>query len=183
MFFLCALAACQELGNGKDPKIPGDLLGGYHVIGELEQSSCGPGALGSTDIWEFDVRLSRDARDLYWLNGREAILGYIAADDVSFRFDTRVATELSPSRPGRPGCSIVRVDQASGTLAAAGLDVPSFDGRIRFGYFAATPEVDCSGLVGVPGGLAALPCELTYGLDGLRTHTAEDLALPAATAE
>jgi hypothetical protein len=162
------------LGNGNDPKVPGEALGGYHVVGRLQQSTCGPGALGSTDVWEFDVRLSRDDRDLYWLNGREAILGQIAADGISFIFDTRVAIHLGEARAGRAGCSLSRVDQASGTLSSADLEVLEFSGQLHFGYIA-DRDADCSDIVGVAGGLATLPCEIRYAIAASRTVRPDDL--------
>jgi hypothetical protein len=164
------LLGCSDLvGGGKDAKIPGEPLGTFHVIGQLESSTCGPGALGATDLWEFDVRLSRDGGDLYWLNGAEAIPGRIAADGKSFAFDTRVAVQAIPAGKGQPGCTIVRNDSASGSLSSATTDVASFSGRLRFGY---SPQAgsDCGPLVGVDGGFAGLPCEMSYLLEAARTH-------------
>lgn len=165
---LTTLPACGEFGKGKDAKIPGDALGSYHVVGKLQASTCGPGALGSSDVWEFDVKLSRDGRDLYWLNGAEAIAGRIAADDVTFAFDSFVEVPAIEPGGGNLGCTIVRTDTASGTLASPGKDVPSFDGLLRFGY-APRPGGDCTPLVGVAGGFALLPCEIGYQLAAKRT--------------
>jgi hypothetical protein len=167
---LLALAACN--GNGKDPKLPGDSLGTFRVAATLEESSCGTGALGSSDVWEFDVGLSRRDQNLYWLNGAEAIPGNIAPDGVSFAFDTRVAVEVEPAGKGRLGCTVWRSDQASGTLGAPTTDVVSFDGRLRFQY-SAQPTSDCSELIGVEGGFMALPCEMTYDLSGTRVAAPE----------
>jgi hypothetical protein len=164
-----ALSGCSDLvGGGRDAKIPGEPLGTFHVIGQLEASTCGPGALGATDLWEFDVRLSRDGADLYWLNGAEAIPGRIAADGTSFAFDTRVAVAAIPAEKGHPGCTIVRSDSASGSLSSATTDVASFNGRMRFGY---SPQAgsDCSAVVGVDGGFATLPCEMSYLIEATRT--------------
>jgi hypothetical protein len=168
---LCATAslACSDLaGGGKDAKIPGDALGTYHVVAALETSTCGPGALGSTDLWEFDVKLSRDGNDLYWLNGQEPIPGRIAADGISYAFDTRAVIQAVPAGKGHPGCAIVRTDTANGTLSSTTTDVASFDGRMRFGY---TPQAgsECSSLVGVEGGFAFLPCEMSYLVEAQRT--------------
>lgn len=159
---------CSDLaGGGKDAKVPGEPLGTFHVIGHLDASTCGPGALGSTDLWEFDVKLSRDGSDLYWLNGQEPIPGRIAADGVSFAFDTRTAVEAIAAGKGHPGCTILRSDTANGALSSATLDVTSFAGRMRFGYVPATGS-DCSALVGVEGGFFALPCEMSYLVDATR---------------
>jgi len=166
LVLLACAAGCGE--GGKDPKVPGDALGTFRVHAALESSSCGPGALGSTDVWEFDVQLSRRGSDLYWLNGAEAIPGSIAPDGVSFAFESRVAVEVEPRRAGRIGCTIYRNDQASGLLSAAGTDVTSFSGRLRFGY-SPEPSSDCGVAIGVEGGFATLPCEMAYDLSGVRT--------------
>jgi hypothetical protein len=169
---LLALGCSDVIGGGKDAKIPGEPLGTFHVIGHLETSSCGPGALGSTDLWEFDVRLSRDGHDLYWLNGAEAIPGRIAADGVSFAFDTRVAVEAIAAGKGQPGCAIVRSDTANGSLSSASTDVAAFSGRMRFGYMPSAGS-DCGALVGVDGGFSSLPCEMSYLVDAVRTAPPE----------
>ena len=160
---------CLEFGDGKkDAKIPGDELGVFQVVGKLDSSTCGPGALGSSDVWEFEVKLSRDDRDLYWLNGKTAIHGQIASDERTFAFDTRVEIEAAKPGPGSPGCVIQRSDSASGELDSAGADVQSFEGLLRFGF---SPKAggDCSPLIGVAEGFAALPCEMSYRLDGKRS--------------
>jgi len=169
--WLVVVAGCN--GNGKDPKLPGDSLGTFRVAATLDSSSCGAGALGSSDVWEFDVGLSRRDQNLYWLNGEEAIPGSIAADGVSFAFDTRVAVVVEPAGKGRLGCTVWRSDQASGTLGAATTDVVSFDGRLRFQY-AAQATSDCSELIGVEGGFLGLPCEMAYELSGARIAAPND---------
>src|SRR6186713_2713290 len=80
--FSLSLGGCLNFGKVDDAKIPGELLGTYGVEGALVESDCGEGALGSTDDWKFDVKLSRFHDDLYWINGREVIPGGIAADGV-----------------------------------------------------------------------------------------------------
>ncbi len=169
---LSALACSDIMGGGKDAKIPGDELGTYHVIGSLESSTCGPGALGSSDLWEFDVRLSRDGNDLYWLNGEEAIPGRIAADGTSFAFDTRAVVQAVPAEKGNPGCAIVRSDTANGSLSSSSTDVSNFTGRMRFGYMPQAGS-DCTPLVGVEGGFAFLPCEMSYLVKADRTQAPE----------
>lgn len=154
--------ACGEFGT-KDAKIPGDELGTFHVVGRMESSTCGPGALGSTDVWEFEVKLSRDGRDLYWLNGKEPIYGRLAADGVTFSFDSRSAITTRQAHGAAPGCTVVRRDLASGVLQGSEV-VTGFSGALRFGY-APTEDSECSDLVGIDGGFAQLPCEMGYQLD------------------
>jgi hypothetical protein len=164
---LSLCAACWDVGEGGDAHVPGTALGAYRVVGRLEGSSCGAGAADAPETWEFAVKLSRMGDELFWLNGREVIPGRIAADGVSFAFDTRVELELQAAGRGHPGCTMVRSDQASGKLSSATLDVPAFTGRLRFTYAPAPPS-DCSGLLGVTGGFERLPCDVTYALDASR---------------
>jgi hypothetical protein len=150
-------------------KVPGDELGSYHVIANLETSTCGPGALGSTDLWEFDVKLSKDGHDLYWLNGAEAIPGSLAADGVSFAFDSQVVVQAIAPGKGRPGCTIARTDSGSGQLSSPSAPVDAFAGTLRYG-FQAVQGSDCQELMGVPGGFYALPCEMSYKMSANRKN-------------
>jgi hypothetical protein len=165
---LVFLTGCWEMGKAGDAKIPGDPLGSYHVVGELQDSTCGEGALGSTPRWEFDVRLSRQDSYLYWLNGKEAISGTIGSDGLSFQFATRIKVQASEAARGRLGCTIWRGDSAAGKFAGQGTDVPSFTGNLTFAY---QPEAnsDCSEWVGVSGGFAGLPCQMTYAMEATRS--------------
>jgi hypothetical protein len=157
---------CWEMGKAGDAKIPGDLLGDYSVEAELESSTCGEGALGSEPSWNFDVRLSRSGSALYWLNGQEAISGKVSADGV-FSIETNVKVQTQAAGRGHPGCVIWRLDRTSGKLVGQGTDVPGFTGKLRFAY-APEQNSDCSELLGVSGGFATLPCEMTYGYAGVR---------------
>ena len=158
---LLSLAA-SGCGNGNDPKVPGEALGRFHVSAHIEDSTCGPGALGSTDVWEFDVQLSRRDADLYWLNGEEAIPGRLASDGVSFAFDTRVAIQVAPPGKGSAGCTMLRSDQASGTLERR-LGVVGFIGRMRFATRRRPRPV--SPLVVVEGGSPPYPATWPYRLE------------------
>jgi hypothetical protein len=158
---------CLNFGKVDDAKIPGELLGTYEVEGTLEESNCGEGALGSTDQWDFDVKLSRFHDDIYWLNGREVISGSIDSDGVTFAFSTRVEGEVTPAARGRTACVLSRTDQARGRLSSDSLDVESFDATLTFAYTAVEGS-DCETWTGSPDGVAALPCEMTYALDGTR---------------
>jgi len=166
-----ALALLLPLAIGcsgnKDPKIPGDELGTYKVVANLDSSTCGPGALGAKDVWQFDVKLSRDGDALYWLNGAEAISGAVASDGVSFAFETHVDVQAINPGKGQIGCVISRVDSGSGTLSSSSLEVESFEGLLRYG-FQPTTGSDCQPLVGVEGGFYALPCEMSYRLSATR---------------
>lgn len=158
---------CLEFGD-KDAKVPGDELGMYQVTGRLTVDTCKADVLGVKDPWRFQVRLSRFDRDLYWLNGREAIVGDIAADGVSFEFQTRVDVDLEPAQGPMPGCIIERRDVASGKLSADGPDVEGFEGDLSFTY-SPKAKTDCSFYVGYEGTFATLPCTIGYAVEAERT--------------
>lgn len=162
------LAGCLNFGKVDDAKVPGDLLGVYAVQGELTASTCGDGALGAEPTWSFDVKLSRFDNDLYWLNGREAVVGDIASDGRSFTITSSVQVDVSAPGRGKPGCSVLRHDHAKGRLSAAGSDVKSFEGSLSFEYEAVAGS-DCSDWIGTPGAVTTLPCELSYDLDASRS--------------
>ena len=176
---LYALLASGTLGcafGEGDAKVPGDDLGKFHVVGELDSSTCGAGALGSSDVWEFELRLSRDLTGLYWLNGREVISGEIANDGVSFEVRTRLEVDVLEPAPGFVGCTLERYDHAQGKLSSASTEVKSFQGTLGYEY-RTLEDSDCSPLVGVEGGFARLPCDLSYELSATRVVSPEELQL------
>lgn len=155
-----------EFGEG-DARVPGEPLGTFQVHAEILTSDCGSGAMGSTDVWEFEVMLSRDHDQLFWLNGREVISGGLASDGRSFEFDTRVQVEVLEPEPGRLGCTLTRLDRASGKLGLVDDEVESFGGRLTFSYIPGD-DSDCSPLIGVEAGFSALPCAMSYELEAVR---------------
>jgi hypothetical protein len=165
---VCFVASgCLDFGQVEDAKAPGDMLGIFAVESKLKESSCGDKALGGGERWDFDVKLSRDDRDLYWLNGRESIVGSIESDGRSFSFETRIEQEIIPGKPGRPGCVVARDDMATGRLSDSGSDVDSFSGSLRF-RFRALEGSDCSSWIGSEGAVSALPCSMTYSMNAER---------------
>lgn len=160
-------AGCLDYGKVDDAKAPGDLLGIYAVEGELDESSCGEGALGAGDRWSFDVKLTRYEDDLYWLNGAEAIVGSIEKDGRSFSFETRVEKEIVPAGKGHAACIVARDDRANGRLSDSGTDVEGFEGELKFGY-RALEGADCTTWIGTPGSVAKLPCSISYDLSAER---------------
>jgi hypothetical protein len=160
-------SGCLNFGKVDDAKIPGELLGTYAVEGSLIQSSCGEGALGSAERWDFDVKLSRFHEDLYWINGREVIPGGLSSDGVTFSFSTRVEGEVAPKRRGRAACVLSRSDSAKGTLSSNTLDVEGFEATLTFAY-SAVEGSDCEGWVGTPEAVVTLPCAISYDLAGTR---------------
>lgn len=172
--FLCASVFCGGcIGRAEDAHEPGDRLGTFHATGKLVGDSCQATVLGVSDDWQFDVKLSRDARTLYWLNGQEAIPGTIASDDVSFGFQSGVEVVLQAPRGSRPGCVIARRDSASGKLSSRSTtDVRHFTAEMSFTYADKNPTQngsECAGFVGVEGGFVDLPCQISYSLSADRT--------------
>jgi hypothetical protein len=160
-------SGCLEFGKVDDAKQPGDLLGTYDVSAKLEQSTCGSGALGSVESWRFQVKLSRFENDLYWLNGREAIVGSIENDGRTFSFDSRVDVDIPPEESGDAECRIRREDSATGKLSADGVDVEAFEGELSFRY-GIISDASCEGFLLTPGAPARLPCTIGYTMAGAR---------------
>jgi hypothetical protein len=172
LFAVPTCLICAACGTGGHGGVPGEELGTYAVRGSLASSSCGPGALGATDPWQFEVRLSRADRELFWLNGREAIAGTLNPDGVTFTFETRVEVEAIQAERGHEACVVSRSDHARGVLSAASGDVLAFSGSLEFDY-SALAGADCSPLIGVMGGFEALPCSMGYALEADRTKPPE----------
>jgi hypothetical protein len=164
---LC-LGSCLNFRKVDDAKAPGDLLGIYQVTGELTESTCGEGALGAGESWTFEVKLSRMENDIYWLNGKETIVGDIASDGRSFSIVSQVAVTVSEPGRGKSGCQVLRHDKAKGKLSDDGAEVESFEGTLGFSYEAVAGS-DCSEWVGSPGAVAALPCALSYDIEAERS--------------
>ena len=144
------------------------MLGVFQVQGDLKDSTCGDGALGATESWTFEVKLSRFENDLYWLNGRETIVGDIASDGRSFAIESGVEVSVSDPARGKPGCKVHRTDDATGKLSDSGTDVTSFDGTLSYGY-AVVSGFDCSDWIGTAGAVSALPCVMSYDIQGERS--------------
>lgn len=159
--------ACAPYDSERDAKIPGELLGTYGVSAQLKSDSCGAELLGAPNPWRFDLKLSRFQRDLYWLNGREAIVGDIDADGTTFHFKTRIDVPLTPAARGAAACVVSRSDQADGKLIAEGDTVSSVTATLSFRYEAKAGS-ECLEIIGIPGGVQGLPCSLSYGLGGAR---------------
>lgn len=161
-----ALAGCAnpgELGD-EDPKAPGEAIGFFTVAGKLSADSCGAESLNAPAEWSFDVKLTRDGSTLYWLNGREAIVGQIDKAG-SFDFETHLDLPLAERHGAAKGCTIVRRDSAQGTLAKSE-DALSL--KLSYGY-SATSDSDCAEFAtGTDGLPLLLPCSMTYSLRGQR---------------
>ncbi|MGE0324691.1 MAG: hypothetical protein AB7K71_01085 [Polyangiaceae bacterium] len=166
LLLLSGSAGC-DFGEG-DATIPGEDLGTFHIVARLQDSSCGPGALGSEDVWEFDVQMSREDNAIYWLNGEEPVDGSLASDGLTFSFDSTAQVQLIEPSPGAPGCAVVRTDRASGALDSSD-EVLGFSGKLSYGFVPGAGS-DCTEAIGVEGGFYTLPCEITYQMTASRTE-------------
>lgn len=158
------IAPSEQALDDQDPHQPGDLLGSYAITGKIRDDSCGaPTSLNAPERWSFEVKLSRLGGTLYWLNGREAIIGDI--DKAGrFAFESRVDVKLTEPRGAARGCTIVRRDAASGSLSESHA---SLSGVLTYAYDEASGS-DCSGVIGADGSPLLLPCRLSYALSGER---------------
>jgi hypothetical protein len=138
------------------------------VEGTLASSTCGEGALGAGDTWNFQVKLTRFENDIYWLNGQETLVGDIRSDGRSFTIQSGVQVKVSEPGRGRAGCVVNRLDNAKGKLSDSGKDVQSFEGSLAFHYDTADGS-DCSDWIGSDGAPDLLPCAVTYDLEATRT--------------
>lgn len=145
-----------------DAEIQGTLLGTYKVQGTLVESTCGPSAFGSTDKWDFSVKLSREGNKLYWYNGAEIVEGAVDADGQTFAFSTTVNGVVSEAAKGKKGCKLVRNDGLSGKLDGSGASINGFTGKMIY-KFAQTQDSDCSDAVAAEG-VISLPCSISYSL-------------------
>jgi hypothetical protein len=159
----CVNAGDSELGH-EDPKAPGEVLGFYTLSGKLSDDSCGAESLNAPSEWSFEVKLSRDGSTLYWLNGREGIVGTIDKAG-SFSFATHLDLPLAQARGSVIGCTIVRTDSAAGELASS---EESLSMKLTYGYTAKAGS-DCAEFTtGTDGMPQVLPCAMTYTLHGER---------------
>jgi hypothetical protein len=153
----------EQALDDQDPHQPGDALGAYAITGKLRDDGCGAASLNAPDRWSFEVKLSRLGSTLYWLNGREAVVGDIDSSG-RFGFESRVDVPLTERHGAMKGCTVVRRDSASGSLSDS---AESLRAVLSYAY-EATSDSECSELIGADGAPLALPCSLTYSLSGAR---------------
>ena len=164
LLFLCG--GC--VGHAEDAHEPGDRLGTYHATSALKGDTCQAAVLGASANWQFDVKLSRRASTLYWLNGQEAIPGTLERNGTTFSFESGVEVPLQAAQGVRPGCVVERTDSATGELSSKSTDVQTFTAELSFGY-SVKSGTQCAGFIGVQDGFASLPCQVDYSVTAHRT--------------
>lgn len=137
----------------------------YQVHGVMQDSSCGPGAFGSTDVWDFEVSMWRTGKKLYWNNGGDTIEGSVASDNT-FSMTAQVQLPVDGSAKGRAACILVRDDSARGTLAGAQNEITTFTGQLTYA-FSAQGGAECATAVASEG-ILSLPCSMTYRIAGTK---------------
>jgi hypothetical protein len=162
--------------SGKDPYRPGESIGAFHVTAKLVSTTCGK----TPDPWEFDVRLRHDKTILYWVQGDAPISGVVdpAAHAVLKATATQTLRAADPKSP-MAACAMGRADVLDlvlAPIAKPAVDLQpatSFTGTLTY-RFAATDGSECEDQLAASGGdFDALPCDVHYALEGLRTGDAK----------
>jgi hypothetical protein len=167
---LCwAAAGATALGCGAasdEGRTLGTDLGTFSVQAEQDLNECGPGAVGESARFAFDVELARADTELFW-DGR---IGGRIGTDLGFELEASVSVELRPARGEDAGCIILREDLISGVLSndAAG-EITAFSGEMRFD-FAAQADSACTAEEQDQAQLPRLPCRMSYALSARRTR-------------
>lgn len=169
---ICGISGC----SGKDPYRPGESIGAFHVTAKLVSTTCGK----TPDPWAFDVRLRHDKTTLYWVQGDAPISGLVdpGARAVLKSSATQTLRAEDPKR-ALAACAMARADVLDLVLAPIAKPVTdlqpatSFKGTLAY-RFTVAEGADCEDqLAGAGGDFDALPCNVLYDLEGLRTGDAK----------
>lgn len=163
---LVAAACSGPPGAGRSL---GDDLGTFGVAATETENTCGPGALGSPESFDFEVDLSRAHSELFW-NG--TVGGRI---DASLAFEVRagVRVELRRATPADPGCVISRTDEITGVLEEQPPEgIVGFAAVMSYAFESASAE-GCARGVPDEYDLPVLPCRLGYMLSARRERAPE----------
>jgi hypothetical protein len=106
----CLALPCLIAIGCKMPEPPGELLGSYHVEGELKVNECGSEALPAADPLSFDVQIRRDARMGYWLQGMPPARAGHVGDDGSFSFALEQAYDVPTSEQAGADDAVLNMD-------------------------------------------------------------------------
>ena len=188
---LLLLALALSLGfSACENEYPGETVGTFHVIGFLEENTCGAG-VGAVNPLDFFVELRRDEEtgEAIWRVPQQPIAsGAYSDDDYRFEFHRSAAVYGADQLTGRAGCALdendlVKVSVVPAQLADGGVpdsgtsaqDGGVSDGAILEGInvieLSPTPGSDCSLATSGPTGVFAdLPCRVEYTLRGTPHH-------------
>lgn len=165
-------AACLALGCMAPDIDDAESSGGsgssgyfYNVHAVLMDSTCGVGALGAPELWDFTIKLRRDDETLYWNSGADAVEGTIEGN--SFKFESQTTMQLAKTGPRGVGCVVTRTDRATGTFKeGADGQLEQFEGDLRYDF---TPqaESDCAEAA-LEQGFYTLPCQMHYEMAAVR---------------
>ena len=168
MTLICGGSGC----SGKDPYRPGESIGAFHVTAKLVSTTCGK----TPDPWAFDVRLRHEKTTLYWVQGDAPISGVVDATARAV-LKAKATQTLRAANPKSQmaACAMERADVLDLVLAPIATPVAdlqpatSFKGTLTY-HFPATDGSDCEDQLAASGGdFDALPCDVHYDLDGVRT--------------
>lgn len=142
-------------------------IGSFHLGLHLLESSCGEGALGLSDSWSFDVKLSHDGTTATWSSGGATVQGDFDEDARTLDFASGVNIDMrADDAPGtKPACTIQRQDRAIFTLDS--LSSPkALNGDLTYTFTPASNS-NCADLVfGSTPQFTDLPCEMHYKVSG-----------------
>jgi hypothetical protein len=154
-------AACAPPGEGREL---GDDLGTFRVAASEADNSCGPGVLGATPTFDFDVELASDALEIFW-NGQTA-----GSLDQRLRFDVRASVVVEGEDLGtQPTCRLERRDHVWGTLRDSETGIDGFTGTMTYDFRPALEAV-CDDFDQEQAGVPVLPCQMRYELTAERTR-------------
>jgi len=155
-----AFAAC-------DNPNPGTPLGTFSVTSALTANSCGA-QVADTDPGSFQVTISNDQGIVYWFpdTGGTSVSGSMSASRT-VSISEVVADDVDQTDAGAGACTLQRNDTLAFTLAA-GAAPASFTGSYSFTVSPAVGANCSDQLLAGGGGYTALPCTITYSLDGTR---------------
>lgn len=161
---------CVEAFGDKDPHDPGESIGTFHFTATQTKNTCGTGALGAPETWEFDVSLARGEESLYWNSGGQVIVGELSDDGKAFEFAADVEIDMrDPDDGWSPPCSMARHDVVKGALKSQDDAVVSASGTLSYS-FKPTEGSDCADLVTSETPVfAQIPCAMTYSFKAPRT--------------
>lgn len=171
------------------PVYPGESDGDFHLVGELQENSCGETALPAVDPLVFDVELRSDGSgQAFWRRpSSPAVSGTVHEGSYHFRFRSAISVYPGDEVAGTVGCALIQDEiielatrqpdvgdggvEGGGDAGAGADDAGAVGPTLLVGTDEVTltvaPGYDCSATLGSNGGpFIALPCGVRYSLSG-----------------